>query len=242
MKTQQKIILACCIYSSAGLVMAETADNGWTGQATLGLMTTKGNTDSKSLNAALDTTYHKNAWTHQFSASIMRAEFFDTENANNYLVAPITKYSLSDVAYTFLTAWYYNNKFSGYDGQSSISVGYGRKVIDSEKHQLTIEVGPGIAYYKENTAEANTETYPVGVVSLEYAWKLTDSTDITNSFTTESGSKNTYIDNALALSVAINKRFSLSLGLHVTHNTEALTASEATDTTLTTNLVYSFSP
>lgn len=241
MKTQQKIILACCIYSSAGLVMAETVDNGWTGHIEFGLVAAKGNTDSKSLNAALDTTYQKNAWTHQFSGSIMRAEFFDTENANNYLVAQTTKYSLSDVAYTFSTAWYYNDKFSGYDGQSSISVGYGRKFIDSEKHQLTIEVGPGIAYYKENTAEANTETYPVGVVSLEYAWKLTDSTDITDSFTIESGSKNTYVDNALALSVAINEKFSLSLGLQVRHNTEALIGSEATDTTLTTNLVYNFS-
>ena len=56
----------------------------------------------------------------------------------------------------------------------------------------------------------------------------------------ESGSDNTFYQNALGIEVKINDTFALGLDYAVRHNTDVLPGTDETDQVLTANLVYGF--
>ena len=62
----------------------------------------------------------------------------------------------------------------------------------------------------------------------------------TNKFLVESGSDNTFLENDTALSVSINDRLALKIGLNIRHNTDVTGLVDDTDTLTTANLVYNF--
>jgi putative salt-induced outer membrane protein len=242
MKTFSPVLLAGLVCLPVYTLAEDaTPKSPLTGQIQFGLEKTDGNTESETLNAALQLIYDKDRWTHSFDGSYTRMQFFGEDNANSHMLAEKTQYHLTrEVNYAFFSVWYLKDKFSGYDGQGSASVGYGHKLISSDKQQLTAEIGAGLAWYRERTDAANEETYPVGIVNLEYSLQLTANTTLTDSLEIESGTKNTYVANVLSLSVAMNDKWSVNLSYNVMHNTDALAGSEKTDTTFSTSLAYNF--
>ncbi len=234
------------------------ADNGWTGKGEFGLVMASGNTENESINASLEFGYTVGKWTQSLAATLLRAEDADNEIANRYTLSADTKYAWTEISYGFLALRHDKDKFGGYDYQSSLAAGYGHKFLDNDIHKLSVELGAGVARFKENLSEqkneaniigfhntipAGEETYPIIRGGLDYAWKLTDSTEFTENFLVESGSENTLLENKLGLSVAINKNLALKLGYEVKHNTEVShDGIDKTDTLLTTNLVYNFTP
>jgi putative salt-induced outer membrane protein len=76
--------------------------------------------------------------------------------------------------------------------------------------------------------------------AVNYEHKLTDTTLIYDRFLVESGSDNTFYQNALGIQVKINETFALGLDYAVRHNTDVLPGTDKTDQVLTANLVYGF--
>lgn len=232
------------------------AEDGWTGKGELGLVTATGNTESESLSASLELGYTAGKWTQSIAGTILRAENNKAETSNRYTLSADTQYAFTDVSYAFMALRYDKDKFGGYEYQSSLAAGYGRKLLDNDIHKLSVELGVGVARFKENdsvthkatnivgfqeTVPAGEETYPIVRGNLDYSWQLTESTAFTETLLVESGSENTLLENKLGLSVAINKALALKLGYEVKHNTDVANDSiDKTDTLLTTNLVYNF--
>ena len=76
--------------------------------------------------------------------------------------------------------------------------------------------------------------------AIDYEHKLTATTLVYDRFLVESGSENTFVQNALGVEVKINDSFALGLDYSVRHNTEVLPGTDETDQVLTANLVYGF--
>ena len=76
--------------------------------------------------------------------------------------------------------------------------------------------------------------------ALNYEHTLTSTTKIYERLLIESGSSNTYLQNALGLEVKINDTFALGLDYAIRHNTDVLPGTENTDQVFTANLVYGF--
>lgn len=252
-------LLALAIAATPATVFAQEAESaapaGWTGTGELGFALSRGNARSENLNAKLAFGLEDAQWKHDWYAAAMRAKGevtgdFDGDgnaeeryelNANRYELGASSGYKFDARNYVVGSVRYENDDFAPYDYQATAAVGYGRKFIENDRTRLAGEIGPG--YRRARSVE--TGDVESGVIvrgKLDFAHKLTANTELFNTLLIESGSDNTFAQNDLGLSVAMNEKFALKAGLQARHNTEVDEAGgiKKTDTLTTLNLVYSF--
>ncbi|MEJ8569086.1 DUF481 domain-containing protein [Elongatibacter sediminis] len=231
--------LAATLSSPLAAQEEDAPDYGWSGKGEFGLVSTSGNTDTQSINLALEFIYNSEKWRHRLAASAINAEDDGDTTAKRFDFGAQTDYKLSERSYVFGALRYEKDDFSAYEDQSTLTFGYGRQLLDNDIHQLKIEGGLGYRTAKlQETGESESDAIARGLV--DWVWQLTPSTDLTERFLVESGSDNTFIQNDLGLAVSINSRFALKLGFQVRHNTDVEDGVDKTDTLTSANLVYKF--
>jgi len=237
-----KFSTLCILLFAPALLMAQESelhDYGWSGKGELGFVSSSGNSDNRSLKLATEFIYESEKWRHRLSAGALNAESNNKKTANRYDFGAQSDYKLSEKSYVFGAVRYEKDDFSAYEDQTTAAAGYGRTVVDNEKHLLKLEAGLG---YREANVAATGEK-ETGVVArglLDWSWQLTPSTALGERFLVESGSDNTYMQNDLGLTVAINSRLAVNLGYQVRNNTDVSPGVDKTDTLTSANLVYHF--
>jgi putative salt-induced outer membrane protein len=223
----------CCVLA-AGNASAE-----WTGSGELGLVFARGNTDTETLNTELKLKYTRERWTNASRLSYLRSESDGNLEADRFVFDNKTDYTLSDVSYITGVGRFDQDEFSSFEFQTSLAIGYGRKLIDTERQAFSVEIGPGVRYSEiRDTGETETDLIARG--GADYRLQISETADLTNRSLVESGSSNTFFENETAFSVAINDTLALKTGFLVRHNTDVEPGSEKTDYLTTVNLVYSF--
>ncbi|MEE4296815.1 MAG: DUF481 domain-containing protein [Wenzhouxiangella sp.] len=230
---QSKLLLAGI------LLLAGSAQAEFSGTGELGLVVNRGNSDSEAANARLEMLWKGDIWENQASLVGVYASDGGTTSANRFTLANTLNRNLSDRTYIGGSVRYDRDKFSSYRYQSSVAASYGYRVLTGDVHFLTVEAGPG---YQFNEIRSTGETENQGILRAQasYEWVISDTAKLTNKLLVESGSKNTFAENALALTVAVNSRISLGSGVTVRHNTDVEPGSKKTDTLTTLTLAYNF--
>jgi putative salt-induced outer membrane protein len=224
----------------------------WTGKGQAGYLSSQGNSQSKSANAALDAAYYDDPWKHAFhlgglygqSAGIVSAERWDSSWQSDY--------SFAKDWYGFGGLRYQHDLFSGFDYQASVTGGVGYKVFDTASVKLDVQLGAG---YKELKPEIltkaadgqvtgralqATQNEAIGTLGVNYSQKLSETTTLTDKLLVETGSQDTLVTNALALGVKVSSKLALSVGYTLQDNTNPPAGSKKLDRLETLNLVYSF--
>jgi putative salt-induced outer membrane protein len=212
----------------------------WSGKGEFGLVVSRGNSDTETLNLGLNFERKSEKWRNNLKVTALRASDEGELNAERYTLGYKSGYNFNERSYLFGAIRYDQDEFSSYDYQASLAVGYGRQLLDNDTHQLSIEFGPGVRRAEPADPLADTETSVIGRLSTDYAWAISETASLTNVLLVEAGSDNTFAENELALEVAINSRFALKLSGAVRHNTDVDPGVEKTDTLTTANLVYKF--
>ncbi|MCP4696964.1 MAG: DUF481 domain-containing protein [Gammaproteobacteria bacterium] len=223
-------------------VCVHAGEEGWSGKGELGMVFARGNTETETLNGSLNFAYDKTEWQYKIGGSVLRASDKDKDTAKRYEVTGKVHYSMAEKSYLFTALRYEDDEFSGFDYRASLAAGYGRKFIDTNTHKLSAEVGLGTQSRKESLT-GEKDTHPIGRGHIDYTWKLTDSTEFSNTLLIESGvadEANTYIENKTGLSVAIDKALALKVGFEYRRNSEVPEGRDNTDTISSVNIVYNF--
>lgn len=229
------LMSAILIMALADGVLAE-----WSGSGELGLVFARGNSDTDTLNTKLTLGYtDENRWSNTSNVSFLRSETEGELDASRFVFDNNTDYSLSDDSFVTGVGRYDRDRFSSFEFQASLALGYGRKLINNERQSFSIEAGPGVRH-TEARDSGDTETELIGRAAADYRLKISDNTELTNESLVESGESNTFLENEFALTVAINDSISLKTGLSVRHNTNVEPGRDKTDYLSTVNLVYSF--
>jgi putative salt-induced outer membrane protein len=229
-----RVIFALISMGLAGSALAE-----FSGQGELGLVFARGNSETETANARLGLTWDHERWTNESTFSIVYARDSGETNANRFVLGNKTDYALDERSYVVGALRYDRDRFSSYTYQGTVSVGYGRRLITGDVHRLNAEIGPGFRFAElRDTGETENEVIARGF--LDYRWNMSETAKLNNRFLVESGSDNTFLENALGLTVAINSRMSLKAGVAVRHNTDVEPGRKKTDTLSTVNLVYNF--
>jgi putative salt-induced outer membrane protein len=227
----------------------------WTGSGELGLALTRGNSRSENLNAKLSLAYEDVQWKHSLAASALRAKgevagdfngdgIEDTDyrtSANRYELAASSAYRFDPRNHLSGNLRYENDDFSAFDYQATAALGYGHRFIDGERTRLLGEIGPGY----RRAREADTGLVQDSLIArglLDFRHGLTANTELVDTLLVESGKDNTFVQNDLGVSVAMNEHFALKAGLQARHNThvDQAAGTRRTDTLTTVNLVYNF--
>jgi len=218
---------------------AEEPPEGWRGTGELGYVKTSGNTDTSSLNLALEFIYEKDKWRHTLGGTMLKSSKDGDTDADRWTARGQTDYKFSEKSYVFGSVRHDADKFAGYNPVTSFAAGYGRQLVDTEKQFLLGEIGAGYRLQKvADTGEKEDGAILRGRV--DYRWTISESTQFGNLFLVEYGSDNTFFQNDTSLTVAINKAFGVKLGYQYRHNTKPPAGSDDTDQQFTTNLVYNF--
>lgn len=216
-----------------------TAAADWSGKGTFGGVLARGNTETETINLNIDVENKLDRWTHKAGASMLRTVTDDVTSADRWELRGESQYSLTDRSYVFGALRYEDDAFTDYDYQATLSGGYGYRFIANETTKLEGQIGAG---YREAEVRLTGEQQD-GIIArgaLDFEHKLTATTLIYDRFLVESGSDNTFLQNALGVEVKINDTFALGLDYAVRHNTDVLPGTDKTDQVLTANLVYGF--
>jgi putative salt-induced outer membrane protein len=211
----------------------------WSGKGTFGGVLARGNTETETINLNLDVENKLDRWTHKAGASMLRTVTDDITSADRWELRGESQYSLTDRSYLFGALRYEDDAFTDYDYQATLSGGYGYRFIMNDTTKLEGQIGAG---YREAEIRLTGEQQD-GIIArgaLDFEHKLTATTLIYDRFLVESGSDNTFVQNALGVEVKINDTFALGLDYAVRHNTDVLPGTDKTDQVLTANLVYGF--
>jgi putative salt-induced outer membrane protein len=226
--------------------------NVWTGKGQAGYLSSQGNSDAKSANAAIDLGFLDGPWQHSFHLGGLYGQSSGIVSAESWNTAWQTNYDLTKRLYTFGGLRYLHDMFSGFQYQESLTAGLGYKIFDTAATKLDVQVGPGYQRLRpEEIIKASdgavvsripqaAESGVIGTVGVNYSQALSSTTTVTDKLLVEAGSSNTLVTNALALAVKISTKLALSVGYAIQDNTKPPAGLKKLDTLETVNLLYSF--
>lgn len=228
------------------------AASPWSGGGELGFAATHGNSINESLNGRLHLQYTAGEWAHAMdlfglrSSAEYRVEDEDgtmtrerKTTANRYTVGANSALKLGEHRQFTTALRYERDDFASYSSQATASLGYGARVMDGERTRLDVQVGPGLRR-AHNVEEGRTDSGLIGRGFIGLKFDLTENTELENTLLVESGVYNTFAQNDLGISVAMNEHLALKAGLQARRNSDVNTEQKKTDTLTTMNVVYRF--
>jgi putative salt-induced outer membrane protein len=217
---------------------AEEAEGPWSGKATLGYLATSGNTENSTLNTGFEVGYTTGQWVHLFNAAAVNAAENNVTTAEAYTAGWKSERKLTDHDFLFGRLNWRKDLFGGFDTQFSQTVGYGRRLINTDKHKLNAEIGVGARQSTTQDGIDQNETIARG--GLDYTWHLSDTAEFSQDLMVESGGDNTYLESVSAVKATLVGSLALVASYTVKHNTDVPALTEKTDTYTALSLEYAF--
>ena len=233
-----KIVISVALLCSASLALA---DESWNGNVQLGYTSNSGNSDDSNLKAAFDAKRDSGDWKHHGHIDASNSESEGVRSSERYFGSYRLGYDFSENQYVYAYGSYEDDRFSGYDYQSTISIGYGHTLIDEERMKWNFEIGPG---YRQNKLEEESgggkEEDAILRAFTHYEWTFSETATFFQDFSVEHGQENTISKSVTALKTKVVGGFALQLSYTVKHTSEVPEGTEKTDTETAITLVYNF--
>ena len=236
-----RAIFVAAVLAAPATAIAQDAteeESPWSGKATLGYLATSGNTENSTLNTGFEIGYTHGKWAHQFTAAAVNASEDDSTTAEAYDAGWKSERRISDKDFLFGRLDWRKDRFGGFDTQFSQTVGYGRRLIDSDKHKLNAELGLGARQSEAQDGTEEEET--IGRGGLYYKWHFSETAEFRQDLTVETGGENTYLVSVTAVSAKLMGDLALVASYTIKNNSEVPVGTEKTDTYTALSLEYAF--
>ena len=251
------ISAACLLVSAATAIAAEEVKSPWKSSAELGYVNVSGNTNTETLKAAIDISYEIEKWAHKVHADALSSKTESTDttvvpavttserSAAKWLASGQSDYKFTDFDYFYALLSYEDDRFSGFQYQAKLGLGYGRRVIHTDNHELRLEVGPGYRMYRLEQLPPPApaeETRDETLLRLNagYAWKISETSVFKEDLTYEAGQDQDEWKSVTALTAKINSTLAMKIS-HTVKNLDKVPAgSEHYDRETAVTLVFTF--
>lgn len=218
----------------------EEVELGWEGSGEFGFVSTTGNTETLALNTKLNFILTQERWRHRFTGTALNTSEDGIQDNERYTMELQSDRKLSEKSWLFGAFRWDADKFGSYDPQMSLTAGYGRQLMKSEKHELRGEIGAGYKKLEERES-GDSSSDAILRILLDDSWQVFKTTQWTNRLLIETGSTNTFTQFNSGLAVSMTERFAVKLGFELRNNTNVPPGeTESTDTITSVNLVYNF--
>lgn len=250
MKQASNIALLCAsllaLPAYADESTAEQAEyvSPWKASIELGYLRQSGNNDNTSLNSKFDVTYEVTNWrNHGIFEAVAKSES-DTTTSERYLLSLQSDYKFNDRQYLFVLGSYEDDRFSGYEYQQTLALGYGHRLVKTPTVVLDLEIGPGyrVAKIDEDAAEDAGEKESSAILrsAMNLDWHLSKTALFEQDLSAESGDDNTVWKSVSAVKAQLMNQLAMKFSYTVKHITDVPEGSENTDTETAITLVYNF--
>jgi len=256
----KSICVLVCIFVTQQVVAADNKNiSPWKSSAEVGYVNVSGNTNTETLKAVFDIAHEAEKWLNKAHAEALSstAETTDTtaipaiareeRAAAKWLVSVQSDYKFNDFDYLYGLLSYEDDRFSGFDYQAKIGLGYGRRVIHTDSHELKLEVGPGYRIFKQEptlppAAAVNTDRQDETLmrVGAGYVWKISETSNFTEDLAAEFGEDQDEWKSVTALKANINSVLAMKLSYTIKRLDKVPVGTESTDKEAAVTLVFSF--
>ncbi len=216
----------------------EAEDDPLEGNVKLGYLATTGNTETSSLNTSFEARYVVGQWHHEATASAINASENKVTTAEAYEAGWKTGWDFTDRDFIFGRLNWRKDRFGGFDTQFSQTVGYGRRIIDTDVHTLNGELGFGARQSKDQLGVSQDETIATG--ALNYTWKFSDTSEFGQTLRVEAGSENTFSESVTSITARLVGALNLVASYTIRNNSDVPIGTEKTDTRSAISLEYAF--
>ncbi|HLR17869.1 MAG TPA: DUF481 domain-containing protein [Alcanivoracaceae bacterium] len=206
---------------------------GWEGELGLDYSMQRGNSYSNTLATRNRAERDTNNWRHLAKAEALNKETRSSSSDSKERIDEryFSSYKLDkkfgEANYLFNQLSAEKDRFSGYNYQATYAFGYGRRIIDSPKHRLDIEAGPGfrVRELEERPADWNpnksrTEKDGIGLVAARYRWKISPSTRFEEDVSAEIEGGSSVTRSETSLTTKVNSRLALRLSHILRYNSK----------------------
>lgn len=212
----------------------------------LGVIATTGNTDSSALKGRATIKQDFRIWKNKYELdALYKRDKHDGENkttAQKIFLSAQSDYKLSaENTSVFVFGSYTDDRFSGYDYQNTIAVGYSRRLFSDQNSFLDYNIGPGYSF--NSTDAGGKEDAIIMHIEAEYEYNFSTEvkfTQVLGSDVAVEGNKNTLSKSESAITARLRDNLSMKAAYSITHNSEVLDDRENTDSTTSITLAYSF--
>ncbi|MCM2972280.1 MULTISPECIES: DUF481 domain-containing protein [Larsenimonas] len=218
---------------------AADESSGISGKAELGYTSLSGNSNSETLLAKGSLSWYTGPWTRTLRAETKRVEDSGNVSTEEYLLGARQRLSLEGPHYLFNLARWNKERFSGYDYQATVIAGYGRQILDSSPHHLSLETGPG--YRRDAWESGSDRDLLVAYGALDYEYELSESATFEQQLSTEATIDNVISRSYSAISVPLNDNLALKFSHEIKNNSNPPDEADVdTDTTTAASILYNF--
>jgi putative salt-induced outer membrane protein len=218
---------------------AVTPPDPFLGNVALGYLATNGNTDSTNANVKFAVTWDLDGpWKHDWTVLTISARTNEITTAESYSAGYKAQRDFSETSYLFFSADWRQDEFSGYQRQVSEAVGYGRRLIDNERHMLALEGGAGAKGSDLVTGEDLDEAIVRG--GLDYLFAISDTSELSQELVLEQGDENRYTESTTALKARVVGNIAVVLSFVLKTNSDVPVGIEKTDRFTSVSLDYAF--
>ena len=240
MRTLCVVLLLCLAAPAFAQAPAPAAaPDPLVGSASLGYLSTSGNTDSTSTNGSFKVTWDLDGpWKHDWTALLISARTNDVTTAESYSAGYKAQRDFSETSYLFFSADWREDLFSGFDRQVSQAIGYGRRVVDSERHMLALEAGAGARQADVSTGEELNEAIVRG--GLDYLFTISETSEFSQKLLIEQGEDNRYTQSTSSLKTRVVGNIALVFSYVIKSNSDVPVGIEKTDRFTSLALEYAF--
>lgn len=214
--------------------------DGWSSSVSGGLVVTSGNTQTQSLNGRFDLAYQSPQWEHAFYATGLQSSDQESTTAERYTAGYKVDYNFTEFDYVFFSVAAEKDLYGSVRERLVETVGYGRRLLNSEAHKLDVEIGAGGRQQQFQKPDGESEQDAVGRLAGEYLWTISPTSKFKQNLLAESGETNTYLESVSELKLSIIGNLFASLSFTARHNTEVSGDTVRTDTITAVNLSYDF--
>jgi len=258
--TRKFTLAALCLLPLVSYTaIAENADKKpeFTASAELGFLFKTGNTKSADVKAGFNLKHEKNKWRNVIAFNVLTKKVekeddignkaFETTD-NKWDILAQTNYTIGEAGKNYLygNLAHEQDKFSGFESQSSFSAGWGRHWYETETSSFFADVGPGIKYditrETDTTSSVSNTSFIIQAQAL-YKHKFNDFVAFEQYLVakqaTQSGENSVYKSESSVTAKLIDS-LQLKFAIRVDYDTEVEEGFENTNTETSMTLIYSF--
>lgn len=218
----------------------------WDGEGEVGVLITSGNTEETNINSRIALKYEEAEWrnTGEFRSAYSRSD--DVTTAEKYRANLQSDYKFEGSQYVFVRGAYEDDRFSGYDFQSSLTTGYGNQIWQrGEDSFLDLSAGLGYRFNKleEPDSDGNRdEEEAIARLAGQFDYALSENALFRQKLSTEIGldENNTVTESETSLQATVVGNLSMKLAYLVQHISDEPEGADDTDTEISLSLLYGF--
>jgi putative salt-induced outer membrane protein len=215
----------------------------WTGAASLGLGLSAGNSETRTLNGAIDVTRDpKTRHVLKFSLLYLWSSDHGDDTANRLAFKGRDEYKLTDRTYAFGQVAYLRDPFKAIDYLIAPTGGIGYKLVDTEVTKFSVDGGGGVTW--EKNPGVDVRTYGAVTFGEQLSHGLTKTAVVTEGFNAlwkaDDFGDALYTFSA-GIAAAMSARTALKVDLLDTYKTKPPTSDvKKNDVALLVSLAYKF--